>query len=569
MTGTIEPLNNGVWETYALDVGQADAGLIITDTGKLILTDGDKDEVSDSLDEVLEGRDVERTEDGKIPIQASLTTHIHKDHVWGYESLYDDGYEIQHATQPASNRFEIVDSDTDRVKGKVGQNVREKFINGIAKHDIDTLSEVSTGSPLPPPLRTNGTVLAPPPTEDSVDVTRAATGTEVNLPPEKANENSAVYKIESERSVLFMGDVQDKSDHYGESWLIQQHDDPDSDVNLDADVLFVAHHGSANATSRELLKRVDPDMAVISSDFAKQHNHPSDEVLENLHDQDVGVYWTAGHGTIRTDLDEALTTDQAKDLETTAAADLAALKHYCKATDTSAEEVGLLAADDLPEGTPGWVAETAPMVAETNQEMVNAAIANADTVADVCQTLDDNPDATEHLHDAVTTDRAEHVTTTADVETNRQTYRHAAQAQRAATPSRTQRLQQTLPLIPDPDLPEYDGPAPKEIEGPFTEDAVPSAVKHTETAKTIRDDVFAREDPPDSLVAAENQANTAVETAETTEDLCRGLRETPGAHKYVRNETKTPPRFLREDNHTTERSVDLSHSEERGRGLSR
>lgn len=49
---------------------------------------------------------------------------------------------------------------------------------------------------------------------------------------------------------------------------MQQHDDPGSDVDLAVDVLFVAHHGSANATSEEFLKRVDPEFAIISSDFA-------------------------------------------------------------------------------------------------------------------------------------------------------------------------------------------------------------------------------------------------------------------------------------------------------------
>lgn len=257
-------------------------------------------------------------------------------------------------------------------------------------------------------------------------------------------------------------------------------------------------------------------------------------------------------------------------IETTNAADLAALKPYCKENEVDPEEVDTLAPGNLPEEMPDWVDEAAPMVAQTPEKMVDAAIQNADTVADVTQTLDDYPEATKHLHDTVKADRDTHVTTTADIEANQQAYRDATQAQQAATPSRRQRFQQAMPLVPDPDVPEYNGPAPEEIEGPFTEDAVPAAVKNDETAKTIRDNAFAREDPSDHLLAAEQQANTAVTTAENTEELCRGLRETPGAHKYIKKETKTSPiDFFDKHETANETAVDLSHSEERGRGLSR
>ncbi|WP_390205601.1 hypothetical protein [Halocatena marina] len=106
-----------------------------------------------------------------------------------------------------------------------------------------------------------------------------------------------------------MGDVQDKSDHYGESWLIQEHDNPENDVDLNADVLVAAHHGSNKATSTEFLDRVDPEVAVISSGLHNKHTsenqhdaHPHDATLKRLYDRDIGVYWTPGHGTLRTDL---------------------------------------------------------------------------------------------------------------------------------------------------------------------------------------------------------------------------------------------------------------------------
>lgn len=66
MTAADEPLDNGVFESYTLKVGQADARFTITENGQTILFDADEDEVVDSLNTVLEERDVERNDDGTV-----------------------------------------------------------------------------------------------------------------------------------------------------------------------------------------------------------------------------------------------------------------------------------------------------------------------------------------------------------------------------------------------------------------------------------------------------------------------------------------------------------------------
>lgn len=138
-------------------------------------------------------------------------------------------------------------------------------------------------------------------------------------------------------------------------------------------MLFVSHHGSANATSTEFLERVDPGLVVISSDLGERHDHPNDEVLKNFYEHDVDVYWTAGHGTVRTDLTDTPSTDPTTDLDTTNPADLAALNHYCRDHEIDPETVGVLP-PDLPEATPKWAIDGAPMVAEPYEQFVNEAI---------------------------------------------------------------------------------------------------------------------------------------------------------------------------------------------------
>jgi competence protein ComEC len=255
-----DPLDNGVFETQTLNVGQADARVSITEEGEIILVDANTEKVAEELDAVLAERSTPRTADGKTPIDHLVVTHLHDDHVKGIDSL-QDGYEIQHVIEPDDSRYEVCDSTTGEPEGRVGENVMKTYTNALENHNVETISQVSAGEEMFPHSNTDATALGPPDTNNSVDVTRASTGASVNFKAIQANENGAVFKIEGERSALFMGDVQDDYHHYAESWLMQQHDDPESDIDLDADVLFVGHHGSGNATSDEFLNRVGPRRA--------------------------------------------------------------------------------------------------------------------------------------------------------------------------------------------------------------------------------------------------------------------------------------------------------------------
>jgi competence protein ComEC len=70
-----------------------------------------------------------------------------------------------------------------------------------------------------------------------------------------------------------------------------------ADEDPAADVLKVAHHGSASSTNENLLEAVHPKFAVISVGAQNVYHHPRAEVLSRL--QQAGV------ATYRTDLDGA------------------------------------------------------------------------------------------------------------------------------------------------------------------------------------------------------------------------------------------------------------------------
>src|SRR5262249_8819104 len=65
-----------------------------------------------------------------------------------------------------------------------------------------------------------------------------------------------------------------------------------------AELLKVAHHGSATSTTPELLKAVRPHFAVISAGYRNSFGHPRAEVLERLAKAHVAVYRTDLQGAV-------------------------------------------------------------------------------------------------------------------------------------------------------------------------------------------------------------------------------------------------------------------------------
>lgn len=84
---------------------------------------------------------------------------------------------------------------------------------------------------------------------------------------------SVVVKLTFGRiSILFPGDIYKSV----EEELINKN------LNLDSDILKIAHHGSKTSTSRKFLKAVTPELAIISLSRDNPYGHPHLQTLENL-----------------------------------------------------------------------------------------------------------------------------------------------------------------------------------------------------------------------------------------------------------------------------------------------
>lgn len=104
------------------------------------------------------------------------------------------------------------------------------------------------------------------------------------------NENSLVIftKFGGKRW-LFTGDIGKRT----EKQLITLY------PHLSVDVLKVAHHGSHTSTDHEFIRHIQPSYALISAGINNSFGHPTDEVLETLHDENVYILRTDEDGAVQ------------------------------------------------------------------------------------------------------------------------------------------------------------------------------------------------------------------------------------------------------------------------------
>ena len=94
--------------------------------------------------------------------------------------------------------------------------------------------------------------------------------------------------VYGETSFLFTGDAECDAEH----------DLVDSEYDLSATLLKVAHHGSETSSSYVFLREVMPKYAVISVSAENGYDHPSETVLGRLRDIDSFIYQTNINGSI-------------------------------------------------------------------------------------------------------------------------------------------------------------------------------------------------------------------------------------------------------------------------------
>ena len=253
---------DGELEIHHIDVGQADAALIRTPDGETIVIDtGDWRQDGSGVLEYLDVHGVDR-------IDHLISTHGHADHIGGHAAI------IEHYETERNGIGAVYDSGVTHTS-----QTYERYLDAVDEYDVE-LFVVEEGDELPiDDVNVSGLVVNPP-TGDSGS----------NL-----HDNSVAVVFEfGDVRYLTTGDAETAAEtRMIEAWAEE----------LNADIYQAGHHGSTTSSTPQFLDTVDPEIAIISSNFDSQYGHPHDEILEAFGERGIETYWTGVHGDI------VLTTD--------------------------------------------------------------------------------------------------------------------------------------------------------------------------------------------------------------------------------------------------------------------
>ena len=236
---------NSKLEVHFIDVGQADAALILCD-GKTMLIDGGNVGDSNLLYSYLQKKGVRH-------LDYVVATHAHEDHVGG----------LAGALSYASVGVALSPVLTYSTKA---------FSNFVKK------------------VEDNGISLTVPTAGDSFVLGGATVQVlgPVKEYDEPNNTSIVLRVVYGSISFLFTGDMESDA----EADLIE------SGAFLRSTVLKVGHHGSSTSSSYRFLREVNPLYGVISVGTDNDYGHPHEEVLSRYRDAEVKLYRTDLQGDI-------------------------------------------------------------------------------------------------------------------------------------------------------------------------------------------------------------------------------------------------------------------------------
>ncbi len=247
-------------EITAIDVGQGDSLFIVSPQGKTMLIDAggslgplhsEFDYGEDVVSPYLWSR-------GIYHLDVVVLTHAHGDHIGGMSRIVENF--------SPSELWLGINPETPALK---------KLLEVAALHHVHLQKHVMGDH-----FNWAGTdirVVSPPPDYQP------------KLQP--GNNDSLAFVISfGKTSALLTGDLERKMETFVAAAMNAQ--------GSHADLLKVAHHGSATSTTPELLAAVQPKFAIISDGFRNPFGHPRAIVLERLQTAHVHTYRTDMLGVV-------------------------------------------------------------------------------------------------------------------------------------------------------------------------------------------------------------------------------------------------------------------------------
>lgn len=238
---------DGQLEVHFIDVGQADATLLLAPDVTVLVDAGDwrRSDVVPYL-----------RSQGVGTLDLVISTHPHADHIGQFDAVLDafDVTEVwwsgaTHTTRTFERALAALEaSDAAYEEPRAGD------VTAVGSLDVEVVN---------------------PPTDADFD---------------DLHDSSLTLRMTfGDVRLLFTGDAEAAT----ERRMVARHPEL-----LDAEIYQAGHHGSSTSTTPAFLDAVAPEVAVYSAGSGNAYGHPHDETVERLRAAGVELYGTDVHGTV-------------------------------------------------------------------------------------------------------------------------------------------------------------------------------------------------------------------------------------------------------------------------------